>query len=142
MASRTKAVGLVGEQVLIAEFVKRGVTVLLPVGDNLPYDLVIETRSGYLKGQVKTTERVNDGKMVFATNITNPFKKTSRKYTESEIDFFGLYCIENGYVGIMPVSECTAKDTIIRIDVPRNNQAAKVKMASDYAFERKILGLL
>ena len=135
MPSITKEIGLIGEQVLIAEFTKIRIPVLLPIGDNSPYDMVIDYNGRFLKVQAKTTESVQNGKMVFCTNVTNPFKKTSRKYTASEIDIFGLYCIENGYIGLLPVKECTAKETVIRLDKPKNNQSSKIKMACDYRFD-------
>lgn len=142
MASHTKMIGLIGEQVLITEFIKNGISVLLPVGDNLPYDIVIEINGIFLKLQVKTTEHITDGKMVFATNITNPYTKVTKKYTESEIDLFGLYCIENNYIGLLPISECTSKETIIRIEPPKNNQKNNIKMATDYLFEYQIQHLI
>ena len=138
MSSRTKEIGLIGEQVLIAEFTKSRISVLLPIGDNSPYDMVIDYNGRFLKVQAKTTESVQNGKMVFCTNVTNPFKKTSRKYTANEIDIFGLYCIENGYIGILPVKECTAKETVIRLEKPKNNQSSKIKMAYDYRFDNMI----
>ncbi len=142
MASRTKEIGLIGEQVLITEFVKHGIPVLVPIGDNLPYDMVIESDGTFFKIQVKTTEFIKDGKMIFETNITNPFKKTIRKYSRDEVDMFGLFCVENSYIGLMPISECTSKETVLRIKKPKNNQKAKVKMAEVYSFENMIKKLL
>lgn len=141
MASRTKEIGLIGEQVLIAEFTKNGISVLLPIGDNSPYDMVIDYNSRFVKVQAKTTESVQNGKMVFCTNVTNPFKKTTRKYTANEIDIFGLYCIENGYIGLLPIKECTSKETVIRLEKPKNNQSSKIKMACDYRFDSMIYKL-
>lgn len=137
MASRTKQIGNIGEQVLIAEFVKKGVTVLTPIGDNEPFDFVIVINDKFLKVQVKTTERVKDGTMIFCTNITNPHKKINRRYSKSEIDLFGLYCIENGYIGLLPITDYTGKDTVIRLEKPKNNQINRVKMAENYEFERQ-----
>lgn len=141
MSSRTKQIGLIGEQVIISEFVKNGIEVLVPIGDNSPYDIVINHKGKFIKIQVKTTEFVKNDVMIFSTNITNPFKKTSRLYRDDEIDFFGLYCIENGYVGLLPVSDCTAKETKIRLVRSKNNQRSKVKMADDYSFSNIITQL-
>lgn len=141
MPSKTKGIGIIGEQILIAEFVKKGITVLTPIGDNSPYDIVIDYNGRFIKVQVKTTEFVKDGKMVFCTNITNPFKKTSRKYTEKEVDVFGLYCIENGYIGLLPICDCSSKETIIRLEQTKNNQTLNVKNAIDYSFDKMIVRL-
>ena len=141
MPSKTKGIGIIGEQILIAEFVKKGITVLTPIGDNSPYDIVIDYNGMFINVQVKTPEFVKDGKMVFCTNITNPFKKTSRKYTEKEVDVFGLYCIENGYIGLLPICDCSSKETIIRLEQTKNNQTLNVKNAIDYSFDKMIVRL-
>ena len=138
MSSSTKNIGTIGEQVLITEFIKHGIDVLLPIGDNQPYDIVILYNGRFMKVQVKTTENIKDGKMVFSTNITNPHKKTCRKYINEEIDLFGLYCIENNYIGLMEYKDYTAKDTIIRIEHTKNNQRLGIKLADDYKFENVI----
>lgn len=142
MASKTKMIGTIGEQVLVTEFVKNNIPVLLPVGDNLPYDMIIEISGKFVKIQVKTTERIKDCKMIFSTNMSNPYKKSSRKYTEKEIDMFGLHCLENGYIGLLPFGDCTAKETVIRLESPKNNQMQNIKMADDYAFCKMVKELL
>lgn len=138
MGSKTKQIGTIGEQVVVAEFLKNNINVLLPIGDNLPYDMLIEINGSFKKIQVKTTEHIKDGKMKFSTNKSNPYTKINKKYTVAEIDLFAFYCIENGYLGIMPVTDCTANDTILRINIPSNNQHTKVKMAENYEFNKMI----
>lgn len=98
MGSKTKQIGTIGEQVVVAEFLKNNINVLLPIGDNLPYDMLIEINGNFKKIQVKTTEYVKDGKMKFSTNKSNPHTKVNKKYTVAEIDLFAFYCIENGYI--------------------------------------------
>ena len=138
MSSKNKQIGIIGEQILIAEFIKHGINVLLPIGDNSPYDIVIELNGIFYKVQVKTTEHIKNGKMIFSTNKSNPYTKINKKYTSNEIDLLGFYCIENGYIGLMSVYNCTSKDTILRVDTPKNNQFEKIKMASNYKFDNII----
>lgn len=136
MASHTKNIGNIGEAVAIAEFSKLNIPVLLPFGDNLPYDMVIELNGVFKRIQVKTTELIKDDKMIFRTNVTDPFNLTNRKYSNTEVDYFFLYCIENGYVGLLPYSEYTGRDTHIRLTVPKNNQTKGIKMYYDYTLEK------
>lgn len=138
MSSKTKLIGTIGEQVLIAEFLKNEIDVLVPVGDNLPYDVVINKGGKFLKVQIKTTEKISDGKMIFSTNISNPYTKKTRKYNKDEIDLFAVYCMENNYIGLIPIEECSAKDTILRIENTKNNQTKKVKRAEKYSFEKML----
>ena len=135
MSSYTKKNGDIGEWVLITEFMKNDITVLKPIGDNDSFDFVIMINNKFLKVQVKTTEYIKNNCMVFCTNITNPFKKSTRKYTEEEVDLFGLYCVENNYIGLLSFDDYTSKETIIRIKAPKNNQVNNVKMMNDYLFD-------
>ena len=41
MSSKNKQIGIIGEQILIAEFIKHGINVLLQIGDNSPYDIAV-----------------------------------------------------------------------------------------------------
>ena len=59
-------VGQRTEAVILAELVKRGHTVLVPYGTNHRYDLVLETREGFLRVQCKTG-RLRGGVIKFNT---------------------------------------------------------------------------
>ena len=136
MASKTKDIGTIGEHAVMLEFLKNGITVLEPIGDNTSYDFVIEINNKFYKIQVKTTEEIKDGTMLFQTNITNPFKQSYRLYNKDEVDCFGLYCIENNYIGLLPYEFYTSKETVMRLVKPKNNQKAKIKMAEDFSFNK------
>ena len=135
ISSKTKIIGEIGEHVVMTEFLKRGIMVSRPVGELSEYDLIVDVNHKLYKAQVKSTEFVREGKMIFQTNITNPFKKTKRMYTDDEIDLFILYCHENGYVGIVTISECTSSGTVIRLSPPANCQKAKIKLAENYQMD-------
>lgn len=141
MASSTKTLGTLGEQALIFEFIKHGIWVSKPIGDNVPYDFIVDANGRLLRVQVKTTEHVNDGIMVFETNKTNPHRNTNRKYSTEEIDLFGLYCVENGYVGLVPIKEYNSKQMKIRLIPTKNHQNEKVKYAHDFEFDSVIANI-
>ena len=52
--ANTKAIGTISESVVLSEFLKAGFPVLLPFGDNLRYDMVIEAGGRFLSVQCKT----------------------------------------------------------------------------------------
>ena len=141
MSSKTKMIGDIGEAVLTAEFLKHNIPVFKPVGDNLPYDLLVFINGKYKRIQVKTTENIVNGTMIFQTNITNPFKKTRRKYTTEEVDIFGLYCLENNFVGLLKIEDCSSTDTIIRVNPAKNNQTKRVRYKDNYAFDKMLLSI-
>lgn len=139
MSSYTKTIGDIGTSVVVSEFLKHGISVLLPYDDNSPYDIVINVDNNFYKIQVKTTEKILFGEvMKFSTNISNPNKKTTRVYTKEEVDFFALYCVENDWVGLMKYTN-EQKEISIRITDVKNNQQSKSKFASEYKIHDQIL---
>ena len=143
MSSVTKALGIIGEQTITLAFLKRGIPVSIPIGDNLPYDLVADVCGRLVRVQVKSTERITeDGVMLFETNITNPFKKIRRKYSKAEVDYFGLYCHENGFIGLVDIESCNLYELKIRVESAKNKQSKKVRNMRDYEFDNVIDNLL
>lgn len=138
MISTTNTVGIIGEQAIILAFVSRGYQVLTPVGNNARYDMVVDIDGRFIRIQVKTTEHVKDGLMVFETCKSNPYKHEGIRYSKDETDYFAFYCIENGYIGLYPVSEHPFKQTTLRLVEPKSNQRTNIKFAADYAFDQMI----
>lgn len=123
---------------IISEFIKRGVPVLTPVGDNQPYDLVICYENTFYKIQVKTTEKiVDENYMQFELNKTNPYKKTTCLYSKDEVDYFALYCVENDWCGLIPYNE-HSRSLKVRINIPKNNQIKNVIFARDLEFDKQL----
>ena len=139
MSSRTKMIGDIGTSVVVSEFLKHGINVLLPYDDNSSYDLVIYFNNQFYKIQVKTTERVLFGEyMKFETNITNPNNKSTRLYKSDEVDYFALYCIENEWLGLIKFDN-QSKETVIRVQDVKNNQSNRSKFYQDYIFHNQVL---
>lgn len=61
----TKRLGNIGEAVAISSFVKHCIPVYIPFGDDEKVDLVADFNGKLNKIQVKTSEKANDGKMIF-----------------------------------------------------------------------------
>lgn len=138
MSSRTKRVGSIGEQAIITELLQYpDIIVSKPVTDNEPYDIVMDYKGTLYRVQVKTTEFIKDDVMRFSTSITNPFKLTSKKYTDKDIDMFMLYCLENKYCGLLLMSEYTARETVLRISSPARN-CKNIKYAEDYELNKRL----
>lgn len=135
MYQNSSAIGDIGETIALAEFAKLGFTVLVPFGGNCPYDLVVDIGGRLLKIQCKTTEKVKDGKMIFSICRTNGFTYKKEVYTKDEVDFLFLYCIENGYMALVPIEDtCMKTEFRIRTERPKNNQVQNIHMETDYRF--------
>ena len=140
MASYTKIIGDIGVSVIISEFLKHGINVLLPYDDNSPYDLVIYVNSKFHKIQVKTTEKVksNGTQMQFEITKSNPYSKTDPRYLDGEVDYFALYCIENEWCGLFAFNEYKPNLTI-RLKDTKNGQTKNIKFAKDYDFHDQVI---
>ncbi len=50
----TKIIGVAGEQFFIARALEEGLSLSLPIGDNLPYDVLVDSGQYIHRVQVKT----------------------------------------------------------------------------------------
>ena len=103
----TKLKGDIAEQAVILFSLKQGWGVSVPIGDRLPYDLVLDVNGALLKIQVKSAwfDKVKDNYVV-----DNRRTKTNRKeivrgnYNESDFDFAILFIDELSVFYVMPSS--------------------------------------
>ena len=103
----TKLKGDIVEQAVILYALKQGWGVLRPIGDRLPYDLVLDVDGKFIRIQVKSawfdTARQN-------YVVDNRRTKTNRrimlreKYQESDFDFAVVYIEEINVFYIIPIT--------------------------------------
>ena len=102
----TKLKGDVAEQAAVFHALKRGWGVLQPIGDRLPYDLVLDVRGTLVKVQVKCAwfDQVRGNYVV-----DNRRTKTNRRfmvrevYTTSDFDFALVYIQDLDLFYVFPV---------------------------------------
>jgi hypothetical protein len=100
--------------------------VFLPFGENTRCDLVIADGRRLARVQCKTG-RLRNGGIAFATASTyghhrNP--QTVRRDYHGEVEFFAVFCRENGGVYLIPVEDLAPRSyAILRVDPPRNRTA-------------------
>ena len=87
--NNTKKLGLLGELKAQYDFIKRGYDVSVPLGDYCAYDLIVEKDNIKFKVQVKTAEKIKNGKIDFHINSSNYY--VNKIYTEEDADLFYLY---------------------------------------------------
>jgi hypothetical protein len=111
----------------------------VPFGENTRYDLIVDVGSMLRRVQCKTG-RLRSGGVVFNTCSSyghhhNP-KQVKRDY-QGEIDDFAVFCPELGSVYLIPIDDVTARRVAtLRVDRPRNNQYARVRLAAQYEIAR------
>lgn len=143
MYQNSSKIGNIGEAVAISEFIKLGFNVSIPFGDNCPYDLIVDYYGKLLKIQCKTCERIHGSVMEFSINRTNGFTGKHTPYSDNEIDYFFLYCVENGYMCLIPVDKMKATTQFtIRITKINNYKNLNINYANDMIFPNHELQIL
>ncbi len=104
----TKRTGDVSEVTVILKVLKRGWNPLEPVGDRLPYDLVIEHGGKFVRIQVKTAwykEHVDN--YVVDSRLTKTNRKVMKrsKYPKGAFDFVIAYIQEKDVCYVIPLKE-------------------------------------
>ena len=83
-----KTIGTAGEQVFAYRALEEGLHVAQPLGDNLPYDLLVEAGQEILRLQIKTTTTEVEGKSGKYGFFLQHGNGSS--YQDDAVDFFGL----------------------------------------------------
>jgi hypothetical protein len=102
------------------------------------YDIVIEDAQGRLfKVQCKTGQ-LSHGSVFFrpvslrAAKEETGWRRITATY-EGDVDYFAVYCPDNGKVYLIPIEDVTTKAACyLRVDPPRNNQNRRIRWAKDY----------
>ena len=132
-----KNVGERGERIAIGELAKYDIDVLIPMSDNLPFDLVTYHNNKFFKCQVKSTNSTTiNNSLSFKLKTNNWYLKTEHKYTNDEVDVFILCDLNNIY--LVKFDEIEGKSNfIIRNSVTKSKQYKGIHFASDYIISEK-----
>lgn len=126
-----KAIGEQSEGMILARFLQLGWIVLQPFGDNQRYDLVLDRGNGFERVQVKTA-RLKHGTVRIQTCSSYSHRGKGKRSYRGDCELFAAWCNETGKVYLIGVSDVGEQGCWLRIDPPKNNQAANVRFAKDY----------
>lgn len=128
--ARTKTKGDLAEIAVMKEFARRGWRLLIPWGEDQPYDLVMENRGEFKRVQVK---HVTMTRGVIRVKCRSTNNWSDRKYTSDEVDWIAAYCPDTDKVYIVPSAEFEGRTEIsLRINHSKNNQKSGIHWAKDY----------
>lgn len=102
----TKLKGDIAEQAVILQALKNAWGVLRPIGDRLPYDLVLDVGQRMMKIQVKSAwfdEKRQNYVVDNRRTKTNRREMVREKYEQSDFDFAIIYLQEIAVFYIIPV---------------------------------------
>ena len=115
----TKAVGSVSEAALLSAFLKKGMTVAVPWGENCGYDLIVDDGRRLLRLQCRTGRYVR-GSVIFGVGRVCYSKSAGRvvRHGKSkEVDAYGIYCPELDKCYCISAAKIAASNSVsLRVD--------------------------
>jgi hypothetical protein len=132
----TNQKGAIAETAVAHAAVKRGIDVYRPVAEGGRCDLVFDV-GRLLRVQCKWAPRIGDTVVVRCYSSRRTAGGIARrKYADGEIDAIAVYCPDNGHCYFIPASLASERaEVTLRLRIARNNQAARIHWAADYALE-------
>lgn len=129
----TKFKADIGLTKIIADLVTKGQVPCLPLSEHQPSDLVsVMKNSRTIKIQVKYAKLKDNGTVdvKFRTGWVDKQGTHTRKYKNSDFDYYAIYCLGKETVLYVPNTKNCPK--AIRFEKPSNNQRRHVKWANSY----------
>lgn len=126
--------GNVAELAIATEAARLGLSVLKPLTEHEPYDLVIGVAGRLLRVQCKWAKKEGDVVAVsLARNRRGPDGFIRRNYSATEIDAVGAYCADLDQSFLIPIEIVDGRWAIqLRLAPPRNGQRAALHFADKY----------
>ncbi|MBI3591132.1 MAG: endonuclease [Candidatus Melainabacteria bacterium] len=119
----TKLKADIAESSAITALLKRGLNVLKPVGDRLPYDLAVDINGNLIKLQVKSAWSRNGVYIVDSRRTkTNRHLMLRQRYSNKDFDFALLYIEDLDLFFIMPVNVFNSYKSEITLIVGKETQ--------------------
>lgn len=139
----TKQIGNIDEAKVLSEFVRLGVPVYLPFGDNEKADLIADFNGKLNRIQVKTSQKIIDGdKVRFSLVSSTVHRQNGVKhiYTEDEIDYFAFYNLERDRVYLISIKEegLPKNEVTIRFCLSKTKNQFKTFLEEDYLIDKVI----
>ncbi len=138
MKSTTYDRGNISEAVIVAAYLRAGITVSIPFGTGAPYDLIVDTGARLYRVQVKTGW-LSKGCILYKTQrrMREAHPYATRRYMESEVDFFVVYYPLTNSIYAVPFKMC-AGHGCLRLDAVQNGQQKLIRWASDFTWEKHV----
>lgn len=136
----SKEKGNIGEAIILAEFIKRGIQVSIPFGDNARYDLIADFNGKLNRIQIKYCSRLSENNSISCPCASSTYHTTHKHYQtyENDVDYFAFYLAPWEICVLVPIEEIgTKKQFVLRKDKPANNQS-NYNDVKNYSFDAVI----
>lgn len=140
----SKDKGNIGESRFLYEFIKRGVPVSLPYGDNIRYDMIAEFNGKLNKIQIKYCNQKISNHNSISCPCSSSANHTTNKhrdyYTKECVDYMGFYLVEWDECILIPMEDIGKACSItIRKTPTKSNMKKNTRMMQDYLLDKVIL---
>lgn len=129
----TRDKGTQSETYVISELLRCGYPVSQPLTEER-YDLVVDTRDGFVAAQVKRMREARSGAIKFGCKSNYNGVTEGESYTADEIDGFIAHHPETDQLYWVPVDDAPSTKMQIRVSEPENN-SPNINWHKDYVFE-------
>jgi hypothetical protein len=129
----TVVAGNAAEAAVLHALSAAGLSVLLPFGSGLPFDLASVLPNGQIvRIQVKAG-RVRRGCVEFNSASTDHGQ--GQRHYRGRADLIAVSVPALGRIFMVPVADCPISRGCLRLEATRNNQQRRVRLAESYSFE-------
>lgn len=137
MELKTNIKGDIVELMVSAALLRHNKTVCKPITNQCRYDLIFEDSGMFYRVQCKHGVTKN-GAIKFCTSNTTGMlnirkhAKIFKKHYKKDVDYFGVYSLQNNKTYLIPIEFIGTSQTTLRITEPGNNQYKKILWAKHY----------
>lgn len=135
----SKEKGNIGEAIVLAEFVKRGIQVSLPFGDCARYDLIAEFNGKLNKIQIKYSGQITDNNSITCVCASSTNHTTNKHLTtyKNDVDYMAFYLVPLDKCILVPIEVIeNRKSMVFRTELPLNGQRKGINFVDDYTFDK------
>ena len=128
--AESKRKGDLGEAMVMADVLRRGYKVAIPVGEDWRYDLVVLRKGNLVRVQCKYVE--SNGEFL-AIPCRSSNSRLVKRYTSDEIDWMACYdkTTDKCYYCPSDVLGVGMSVLTLRLSAPKNNQKSGVRLVSE-----------
>jgi hypothetical protein len=132
-AHHTKDKGDLGVLKAQIDLFEQGFTILVPLTEQLPFDLVAYKENEFRRVQVKYRSIDRFGKVDarFSTSWTDRNGTHVSPIDKSEVDLYCIYCPDTDECYYLRPRDL-GSNVSLRVEMPKNGQAKRVNFAADY----------
>ena len=133
IAHHTKGKGDLGVLKAQIDLFEQGFTILLPLTEHSPFDLVAYRNGEFRRVQVKyrTVDKFGGIQVKFSTCWTDKHGTHTVPINKSEVDLYCIYCPNTDECYYLEPGKFRSNASL-RVETPKNSQQKRVNFAADF----------